>query len=94
MDHRPKRSKNSNKKVPSGKNIGEYLCNFGFVRPRFLRQDIKGTIHKGKKSALLKTLLRNVKWDCPGGPVVRIPCFHHRKHRFHPWWGTKILQAS
>ena len=61
MDHRPKRPKNNNKKAPRGKSIGEYLCNFGFVRPRFLRQDIKSTIHKGKKFAFLKTLLRNVK---------------------------------
>ena len=27
----------------------------------------------------------------PGGPVVRIPCFQCRGHRFDPWlWGTKI----
>ena len=29
-------------------------------------------------------------WDFPGGPVVRIPCFHCREHD----WGTKILHAT
>ena len=25
--------------------------------------------------------------DFPGGPVVRTPCFHCRRHGFNPWWG-------
>ena len=29
-----------------------------------------------------------------GGPVVRTPHFHCRRHKFNPWWGTKILRAS
>ena len=30
------------------------------------------------------------KWarDSPGGPVVKIPCFHCRGHRFSPWLGN------
>ena len=26
-------------------------------------------------------------WDFPGGPVVKIPHFHYRGHRFEPWSG-------
>ena len=32
-------------------------------------------------------------WEFPGGPVVASLFFHWRGPWFHPWRGTKILQA-
>ena len=29
------------------------------------------------------------KWDFPGSPVVRTPCFYCRGHRFNPWSGSQ-----
>ena len=33
-----------------------------------------------------------VFWEFPGNQVVRTRCFHGQGLRFHPCWGTKILQ--
>ena len=34
-------------------------------------------------------------WDFPGGgPVFKTPYFHCSGHGFHPWFGTKILNAT
>ena len=30
-------------------------------------------------------------WECPGGPVVRTPCFHSRGHGFDPWLDRKSV---
>ena len=29
-----------------------------------------------------------ITWDFPGGPGVRTPCFHCRRHRFDLWSGN------
>ena len=34
------------------------------------------------------------KREFPGGPVLRIPCFHCQGPEFNPWSGTKIPQAA
>ena len=63
----------------------------------------------------MREVERNVSWalhpnprwkserrqrDFPGGPVVKTPCFHCRRHGFDlsfgliPGWGTKIPHAA
>ena len=32
--------------------------------------------------------LKNIRWDFPGGPVVKTLCFHCKGHRFGPWSGN------
>ena len=32
-------------------------------------------------------------WECPGGPVVRTPCFHSRGHGFDPWLDHILLNG-
>ena len=32
--------------------------------------------------------LFNIYGELPGGPVVKIPCFHWRGHKFNPWLGN------
>ena len=40
-------------------------------------------------------LVKNLpKWDFPGGPVVKTPCFHCRGHRFGPGGGTKTKKKN
>ena len=31
--------------------------------------------------------LISARGDFPGGPVVKVPCFHCRRHGFNPWLG-------
>ena len=44
----------------------------------------------------VKHKLKRKRWDFPGSPRVRIPCFHCRGHRFNPdtGQGTKIPHAA
>ena len=43
-----------------------------------------GTANKYIK---VKKKKKGLHWDFPGSPVVKTPCFHCRKHGFHPWLG-------
>ena len=38
----------------------------------------------GRRSGGLKGF-----WEFPGGPMVRILCFHGQGYRFNPWLGNK-----
>ena len=40
---------------------------------------------KKKTTCLWSAHSTSIHWDFPGGPVVKIPFFHCRGHRFDPW---------
>ena len=40
------------------------------------------------KQNMLKESSLKKGGDLPGGPVVKVPCFHCRRHGSDPWWGN------
>ena len=42
-------------------------------------------MHKNQTRLLCHTVHKINKRDFPGGPVVKIPCFHCRWYGFNPW---------
>ena len=61
---------------------------------RKLKHKKKRRINKRAQTMLIKHLKNISAWDFPGGPVVKIPCFQCRGHRFHSWSGNKIPHTT
>ena len=47
------------------------------------------TFSRGKKILRQTTFKVSHIWDFPGGPVVKILCFHGREHSVDPWSGNQ-----